>query len=99
MSVVDVVVSDEAREYVRAHGGRLFVRTHSHKCCHGSMTLLDVTTVVPSDADHYVPVVANGIDVRFRSPSGAQPHELVVEMRGVFRRHAVAYWDGCAVKP
>jgi hypothetical protein len=96
---VDTVVSDDAREYVRAHGGVLFVRAHPHRCCHGSMTLLDTTTERPSDSDEYVSVGSGEIDVRFHGSPADEPHSLVIELRGVFRRHPVTYWDGCAFKP
>jgi hypothetical protein len=96
---VDTAISDAARDYVKAHGGRLFVRAHAHRCCHGAVTLLDSTTETPSDADDFVDVGADGIEVRFHGQRAGEPHELVIELRGVWRRHPVAYWDGCAFKP
>ena len=35
MSGMNVVVSPEAKEYVRNRGGVLFVRSSHHRCCGG----------------------------------------------------------------
>jgi hypothetical protein len=96
---VETVVSDDAREYVKAHGGVLFVRAHAHRCCHGTMTLLDTTTECPPDSGEYLSVGSDDIDVRFHGAAVDKPHALVIELRGMFRRHLVSYWDGCAFKP
>jgi hypothetical protein len=96
---VDTVVSDDAREYVKAHGGVLFVRAHAHRCCHGSITFLDTTTECPPDSDEYFSVDSDEIDVRFHGAHAERPHALVIELRGVLRRRPVSFWDGCAFKP
>jgi hypothetical protein len=96
---VDVVVSPEAKEYVRARGGVLFVRPSHHRCCGGALTLLDSTTEPPSDASDFLCVDSDEIVVQFRGSALDLPHEMVIELRGVVRRRPVAYWDGCAFKP
>jgi hypothetical protein len=96
---MDVVVSDTAKEFVRAHGGTVYVKAHTHVCCSGSLTMLDVKTKAPKDASSYVTTGSPDIDVMFRSGYGGQPHQLMIETRGVLRPHLVAYWDGCAFKP
>jgi hypothetical protein len=96
---VDVVVSPEAKEYVRARGGVLFVRSSRHRCCGGAVTLLDSTTDPPPDSSDFLCVDSDGIVVKFRGGALDRPHEMVIELRGVLRRRPVAYWDGCAFKP
>jgi hypothetical protein len=96
---MEVVVSPAARQYVKDHGGTVFVRAHPHHCCTGSLTLLDTTTKAPPDAADFKSVAADSLDVRFRGGGAGDPHQLVIELRGVLRRHPVAYWDGCAFKP
>lgn len=96
---MDTVVSDEAKEHVKTHGGVVFVRAHSHRCCHGVTTFLDTTTKPPRDSYDFTSVSSDEIDVRFHGSSAGQPHELVIELRGVLRRHPVSYWDGCIYKP
>jgi hypothetical protein len=95
---VEVIVSPEAREYVREHGGVVYVRAHSHTCCSGSLTLLDVWTKKPNKVAHFVPTTTDGIEVQFCGGSGSQPHQLSIEMRGLLRQKLVAYWDGCVFK-
>jgi hypothetical protein len=95
---VDVVVSDESKEFVNAHGGVLYVRSDLHRCCRGPLTLLDTSTEVPSDADDYVPVEADDIIVKYQGDPVDRPHVLTIEVHGIARRHLMAYWDGCVYK-
>jgi hypothetical protein len=94
-----VVISDEASEYVRSRGGVLYVRASRHRCCSGVLTLLDSTTVRPTDISDYVSEESEGIDVRYRRDSLIRPDELLIELRGIVRRRPAAYWNGCAFRP
>jgi hypothetical protein len=96
---VDVVVSNPARQFVLDHGGTVYVRANTHTCCSGNLTLLDVHTSAPKNAQEYVSAHSQDIDVRFAGGVSGHPHELTIELRGVLRRHLVAFWDGCAFKP
>ncbi len=95
---MQVVISDSAKEYVQAHGGVAYVRTHSHHCCSGTLTLLDVWTKPPKDVEGFDATDCEGVEVQFLSGVGGRPEELVIELRGRKRQHLVAYWDGCAFK-
>jgi hypothetical protein len=99
METVDVLVSDAAGEFIRSRGGTLFVRARPHRCCGGPLTLLDATTDAPGDVAAFEPVTTDAVDVRFCGGSSGRPDRLVVELRGLRKRHPVAYWDGCAYKP
>jgi hypothetical protein len=96
---MDVVVSDEAKEFVNARGGAVYVRSHPHRCSRVSITLLDTTTEPPSDANDFDPVETHGITVRYHGDPVDQPHVLTIEVHGIVRRHLMAYWDGCVYKP
>jgi hypothetical protein len=96
---VDLVVTTEAGQYVRDRGGVLYVRASGHRCCRGTLTLLDSTTERPSDAADYLYVGWDGCDVKFHGDPTQGPNELVIELRGRLRRRPVAYWDGCVYKP
>jgi hypothetical protein len=96
---VDVLISEEARDYIARHGGTVFVRSHPHRCCTGSLTLLDIRTTPPQDAGEFEPFDTGGVDVRFYGGSGGRPTQLTIELRGVLARRPVAYWDGCAFRP
>ena len=95
---MDVVISETAREYIKEHGGTVFVRAHPHRCCTGSLTLLDLALTRPDDADDFESFETDGIGVRFNGSDGF-PHQLVIELRGLWARRPVAFWDGCAFKP
>lgn len=96
---MDFTVTDDAKEFILDHGGVVFVSPHAHRCCHGSITLLDTTITPGDDRDSYIPVGGDGIDVRFRGGPVQQPDHLIIELRGVVRRHLVSSWDGCAYRP
>ncbi len=96
---MDVVVSESARDYLAAHGGVAFVRAHSYRCCSaGSLTMLDIDTRVPDDADRFVSTDTRDVDVRFFSGMQGAPEQLIIDTRGHLRRRLVAFWDGCAFK-
>ena len=93
---MNVVISGPARDYLKGHGGVLYVRALTHRCCTGPITLLQATTKAPDDASLFVPVGTGDVDIRVH---GAQPglHELKkVDLRGVVRKHPVAFWNGRA---
>jgi hypothetical protein len=96
---VEVVIAPTAREYIEEHGGTVFVRSHRHRCCTGSLTLLDSTTTPPEDASNFLSFDTGGIGVRFLGGPGGMPNQLTIELRGLLNRHPVAFWDGCAFKP
>jgi len=95
---MQVTISKAAEEYVQAHGGTVFVRPHAHRCCTGTLTLLDTTTSSPEDAAAYRSFGSGSVAVRYRAGTGEPPRHLTIELRGVIRRRPVAYWDGCAYK-
>jgi hypothetical protein len=96
---VEVLISEGAREYIHRHGGTVFVRSHPHRCCTGSLTLLDVRTKPPSDASDFESCDTAEVGVRFYAGSGGRPDQLTIELGGVLTRRPVAFWDGCAFKP
>jgi hypothetical protein len=98
MTTVDVVVTDEAREYATARGGVVYVRSHPHRCCAGPLTLLDTTTDRPDDASAFTTVPAGDLSVRYLGAPEAGPHVLTIELRGKHRQRLISYWDGCAYK-
>jgi hypothetical protein len=95
---MDVEVSPEARSFVAGRGGVVYVRSRSHLCCSGPLTLLETTTEVPADVSGFVDVPAGDLAVRYCGDPESGPHVLTIALRGSFRRRLVSYWDGCAFK-
>ena len=81
-----------------ARGGTLFLRVRHNRCCSGGLTFLDASTSPQGDADRYEPFSASGPEVRLFHLGSVLPTKVSVEMRGKFRPHLVAYWDGCAYR-
>ncbi len=100
MGSMEVLVSEAAAEFAGARGGVVYVRSHAHRCCSGPITLLDVTTEEPVDAEAFVPVGTEGLTVRYLGAAEGGPHVLTIDVRGRGRRRRrlVSYWDGCAYK-
>ena len=96
---MNVVVSTEAREFIEDRGGVLYVRPNNHRCCAGTLTLLDSSTARPSDSARYISVASEGVDIMYQSRSAERPKEIVIELRGRWRRRPVVHWDGCAYRP
>lgn len=93
-----LVISKAAEEFIVDHGGTIFVRSHSHRCCTGELTLLDCTTANPKDVADFQSFDTDTVRVKFSGGDAGLPHQLVIELRGVIKRHPVAYWDGCAYR-
>ncbi|MGD0852082.1 MAG: hypothetical protein ABSA07_01830 [Acidimicrobiales bacterium] len=94
----DIEVSDQAREFVAARGGTLFLRVRHNRCCSGGLTFLDATTSPPRDEDRYESLGASEPTVRLWHAGSVLPDKVNVEVRGILRPHLVAYWDGCAFR-
>ena len=93
---MDVVITPAAREFIRAHSGAVFIRSHTHRCCSGPLTVLDTSMTEPPDGKGYIQIkAADGVDVWYWGNPVASPHVLTVGLRGIARRHLVSYWDGC----
>jgi hypothetical protein len=93
---VRLVASDDVRSFVAAHGGAVYVKARSQRCCTGSLTVLDVTTERPSDLAGYERVEDPVIDVYLRVVQPRRPDELFIELKGRKRPKLAAFWDGCA---
>ena len=92
-SDVRISVSEELREFVRAHGGRLYVWTSTHRCCTGPLTLLEASTTPPPHANgRFRREDAGGLDLFLALGHRAAPEELVLELKGR-RGKVAAYWN------
>ncbi len=93
----DIEVSDQARQYVTARGGTLFLRVRHNRCCSGGLTFLDASTS-EHGRERYETQPHDDLDIRLFHLGSVLPTKVSVEMRGKLRPHLVAYWDGCAYR-
>ena len=89
-----VLASPEARSFIRARGGLLFVEVVSRSHVHGALRVLHVSTDPPQDALEWQRVETKGF-LLFLPPGLRRPSELHLEVRGWMRRRLKAFWEGC----
>jgi hypothetical protein len=94
----DVELSDQAREYVAARGGTLFLRVRHNRCCSGGLTFLDAATSAHRESDRYETLRGEDPEIRLFHLGSILPTKVSVEVRGRIRPRLVAYWDGCAYR-
>jgi len=92
---MNVKITDIAKQFVDNHGGKVFVRTKHNRCCSGTLTMLEITTAEPADADRFVACPSSEVDVRYLAGPGVTPSELSIDLKGRRRPRLEAYWDGC----
>jgi hypothetical protein len=96
--LVRVEASQEAVEFVRARGGRLWVRAaRPRMCCVGTPAYMHAATEAPPDLTGYRAVYFRGLELWFRAPAGMLPDALEIGLRGRRRPRIEAYWDGCLI--
>jgi hypothetical protein len=91
-------VSTEAGEFVRGHGGQLWVwASHPAMCCAGAPAYMHAATEPPAGLSGFraVPCAEAGLQIWFRAGNGRFPDVLVIGIRGRRRPRIEAYWDGC----
>jgi len=98
LGATEIEISDQARAYVAARGGTLYLRVRHNRCCSGGLTFLDAATSARGDAERYEHLRAESLDVRLFHLGSVLPQTLSVEVRGKRRPRLVAYWDGCAYR-
>jgi hypothetical protein len=88
-----ITATEEVRELARVRGGRLYVWTSAHRCCSGSLTLLEAATERPPGAERrFREFEAGGIELLLDMGGQRLPEELVLELRGR-RRKLAAFWN------
>jgi hypothetical protein len=94
----EIELSDQAREFIAARGGTLYLRVRHNRCCSGGLTFLDATTSAHRDDERYQRLNGEHPDVRLLHLGSVLPAKVNVEVRGKVRKHLVAFWDGCAYR-
>jgi hypothetical protein len=89
--------SEAVRRFVSDHGGTLYVRATSSRCCTGALTMLDATTDRPADLTDYRRLEDGDLVVFVHFPGARRPDELVLTLEGRRRPRPRAFWNGAAL--
>jgi hypothetical protein len=91
-----VTATADAAQFIRAHGGQLFVWPTEHRSARLTLALLEASVDPPPRALDFRRVEA-GDFLLFLAPAlQTLPDELLVVLRGRRHPHIEAYWDGLA---
>jgi len=91
-----VTATADAVEFIRTHGGQLFLWPTEHRSARLTLVLLEASVDPPHRALDFRRVQA-GDFLLFLAPAlKTLPHELLVVLRGRRHPHIEAYWDGLA---
>ena len=91
-----VTASADAAEFIRAHGGQLFVWPTEHRSARLTLAVLKASVDPPPRALDFRRVEAEDF-LLFMDPAlQTLPDELLVVLRGRRHPHIEAYWDGLA---
>ena len=92
---VEIVAPDEVRDFVAAHGGRLYVWISVHHGVRCALCLLETSLEHPARGDLYFRrVAARGFDLYLEATQRIWPKTMEFALRR--RRHVEAYWNGLA---
>ena len=93
-----IIISSDAREFIAAHGGTIYLQVRQSRCCSGAITFLDASTAARNEAGNYVVLDTDQLKVRLLDLGVGLPDEVSVELRGKIRPRLTAYWNGCAYR-
>jgi hypothetical protein len=91
-----VTATADAAQFIRAHGGQLFVWPTEHRSARLTLALLEASVDPPPRALDFRRVEAGGFLLFLAPALKTLPDELLVVLRGRRHPHIEAYWDGLA---
>lgn len=91
-ATVKVVTATGVRDFVRRHGGSVYVWTTAHGVCEGRVVLPEAATEPPRGGRPFVGADAGGFALFLEAAGPRPPRELALELRRGGRRLR-AYWD------
>ena len=92
---VKVGASREALDFIREHGGRLYVWADRRACC-GGTRFIRSSTERPGRSEGFALIDHDGVELYVKAAAGRLPDELDIGVRGRRRPRVEAYWNGCA---
>ena len=90
---VEMVAPADARDYVAAHGGRVFVWISAHRGFPAPICLLEASLKPPKGDVGFRKIRGPGFDVYLEATQHIWPRMMEFALR---RRHIEAYWNGMA---
>jgi len=85
--------------FVEAHGGTVYARVHRYRCCStSSLAPLDIEIAPPKGVAGYISTDSNELDLKYCDGRRRGPNQLIIELRGILRRHFVPYGGGSEFK-
>ena len=90
-----VGASREALDFIREHGGRLYVWADRRACC-GGTRFIRSSTEPPGKPEGFALFDLDGVELYLKAAAGRLPDELGVDVRGRRRPRVQASWNGCA---
>jgi hypothetical protein len=92
---VEVVAPDEVRDFVAAHGGRVYVWISVHRGVLSALSLLETSLEHPTRGDLcFRRVAAPGFELYLEATQRIWPKRMEFALRR--RRRLEAYWNGLA---
>jgi len=91
-----VTATADAAEFIRMHGGQLFVWPTEHRSARLTLAVLEASVDPPPRALDFRRVEAGDFLLFMHPPLKTLPEELLVVLRGRRHPHIEAYWDGLA---
>ena len=93
---VRVTATADAAEFIRTHGGQLFVWPTEHRSARLTLAFLEASVDPPPRALDFRRVEAGDFLLFMHPALKTLPDELLVVLRGRRHPHIEAYWDGLA---
>ena len=90
---VEIVASDEVRDFIASHGGRLYVWISVHRGVPCTLCLLETSLEHPRGDLYFRRILAPGFDLYLEATQRIWPKTMEFALR---RRRVVAYWNGLA---
>lgn len=107
MGRMKIGATPKASEYIREHGGKLWVWLDPHRSLVGGYVFLEAATEPPGTsrgakmtrssrrAHRFLSANAGGFELHYEWGKLDAPEEIHVELRGWMNKRIEAFWNGC----
>jgi hypothetical protein len=96
---VDIVATPDAVEYVRSHGGFLFVWTVTMEYGYHPVFVVEAAVESPGPDRDFLRFEGQGIELFLDAGAHDPPESLHLDVTGVLRKRIRASWNGHSFTP